>query len=270
MGEEAKFWIFTDAYCFVGFFTQIFYILTPIALMFQLKSGVIKYERVSIFALLSLYCNAFIYFFTSLYKIKKDADINPLDFCNLAGAYLGLVYLIMYIFFVHLKTNKIKGMMYIVILVISSIVVWLIIKYTVEEGNVADKIFNWLGVIFNVTEYFPMGFDIIYLLKKKISEKYTIFGAFFGFLNCVAWLTWAIHAVVCDGSNLVHSIAANSLGICLQITQFVLFFKFKRDDIDSESVGEKPCEIDEDGDDIGKKNEQLEENKENEFLNEFI
>ena len=38
-----------------------------------------------------------------LYKIKKDADINPLDFCNLAGAYLGLVYLIMYIFFENLQ-----------------------------------------------------------------------------------------------------------------------------------------------------------------------
>lgn len=261
------FWVFTDAYCFVGFFTQILYILTPITFIIQLKSGVIKEERVSIFALLSLYCNAYIYFFTSLYKIKEGADINPLDFCNLAGAYLGLVYLLIYIYFVHFLSKKIKGLIYMGILIVSSIIVWIIIKFTVEEGNAADKIFNWLGVIFNVTEYFPMGFDIIYLLRNKISEKYTIFGAFFGFLNCVAWLTWAIQAVV-NGADLVHSIVANCLGICLQISQFTLFFIFKRDDVDSISVGEKPVDIDEE--ENGITNDKQEENKESEYLKEFI
>ena len=265
------FWIFSDAYCFVGFLTQILYILTPITFIIQLKSGVVKEERVSIFGLLSLYCNAYIYFFTSLYKIKEGADINPLDFCNLAGAYLGFVYLIIYLFFVYIKgkDKKIKGINYIAILIVGSIAVWLIIKFTVEDGNVADKIFNWLGVVFNVTEYFPIGFNIIYLLKNKISEKYTIFGAFFGFLNCVAWLTWAIQAV-CNGTDLAHSIAANSLGICLEIAQFALFFVFKRNDIDSISVGEKPIDIDDEDENNEVNNANTEENKENEYLKEFI
>ena len=92
------FWVFTDAYCFVGFITQLLYILTPIAFVIQLKNGVLRYERVSIFGLLSLYCTAFIYFWTSIYKIKEGADIDPLDFCNLVGFYLGLVYLLIYIY----------------------------------------------------------------------------------------------------------------------------------------------------------------------------
>ena len=53
MGDNNKFWIFSDAYCFVGFFTQIFYTLTPIAFVIQLKNNVLKRERVSIFGLLS-------------------------------------------------------------------------------------------------------------------------------------------------------------------------------------------------------------------------
>ena len=65
------FWIFWDAYCFVGFFTQILYILTPIAFIIQLKNGVLKEERVSIFALLSMYSNAFVYFWTSAYKVPE-------------------------------------------------------------------------------------------------------------------------------------------------------------------------------------------------------
>ena len=74
------FWFFDDAFCFVGFLTQIFYILTPIALMIQLKNNVLKPERVSIFGLSCLYGNAFIYFLTSAYKAPKWAIYKPFRF----------------------------------------------------------------------------------------------------------------------------------------------------------------------------------------------
>ena len=228
-----KFLWFSDPYCFVGCLTQIFYILTPITFMLQLRAKVIHHERVSIFGLLSLYSNAFIYFFTSLNK--RTSDIDPLDYSNLLGTYAGLMYLLFYIYYVHFKKDKKRGLIFIAILVVISVIVEIIIIFTVKEkDSVGDKIFSWLGVIFNVTEYFPLGFSIIYLLKHKISEKFTIFGAFFGLLNCIAWLAWAIHAVY-EGSNLWHSIIANCLGICLEITQFILIFLFKRRDEDDNS-----------------------------------
>lgn len=261
MGDNNKFWIFSDAYCFVGFFTQIFYTLTPIAFVIQLKNNVLKRERVSIFGLLSMYSNAFIYFWTSIYKIPSGKDVDPLDFCNLAGFYLGLIYLIIYIYYVHFKVNKVFGIYYISILIVGSLGVWLIVKYTVEPNNVWDKIFNWMGVVFNVLEYFPLGFSIIYLIQHKISEKYTLFGAFFGILNAIAWLAWAIHACV-TGADLTHSIVANSLGIILELCQFGLFFTFRKNFIedDNVSVGEKPTDID---------NEE-EVKQTSEYIKEFI
>lgn len=229
------FWFFSDAYSCFGFFTQILYNLTPIFFVIQLKNGVIKHERASIFGLLSLYSNAFIYFFTSMEK-RVTSKIDPLDFCNLAGTYLGLIYLLVYLYFIHLKKDKKKGIIYVVILVVVSLAVWLVIHFTVEKDNIWDKIFNWLGVIFNVTEYFPLGFSLIYIIKNKISEKFTLFGAFFGLLNCIVWLCWSSYNVSVKGVSLEHSIVANCLGICLVICQFVFIFIFRKKDNDEDDV----------------------------------
>lgn len=261
------FWIFTDEYCFVGFFTQLLYILTPIAFVVQLKNKVLNFDRVSIFGLLSLYCNSFLYFWRSIYK-RTTSDIDPLDYCNLAGAYLGFIYLIIYLYYIYFTTNKKKGLIFMGILSASSVIVWLIISLTVKENNIWDRIFGWLGVIFNVTEYFPLGFNLIYLIKNKISEKYLLFGALSGFINCVAWLAWAIHAVVDSGDPLEYSIVANCLGICLVSTQAILFFIFKKPDSDDIADNEeKTNDIIEDGYDIVKENE---ENKEPEYITDFI
>lgn len=258
---------FSDEYCFVGFITQILYILTPIAFVIQLKNGVLKHERVSIFGLLSLYCNAFIYFWTSIKK-RETSDIDPLDFSNMAGFYLGLIYLLFYIYIVHFKKNKKFGLIYIGILVLGSVIVFLIIYFTVEKENVWDKIFNWLGVIFNVTEYFPLGFSIIFLIKNKVSEKFTLFGAFFGLLNCIAWLAWAINAVVVNHNSLEHSIVANCLGICLVIAQIVLIFLFRRSDTDdSPNIEDKTKDIVEGGIDV---DNGKEETKDPEYISDYI
>lgn len=256
------FWIFSDPFSFVGFITQILYILTPIAFVIQLKNNVLNHERVSIFGLLCMYCNAYIYFITSAYKVEEGAEINPLDFCNLAGFYMGFVYLIIYLYFVHFKKNKKLGIIYMAILVVVSIAVWILIKYTVESGNTWDKIYNWMGVVFNVLEYFPIGFSMLYIIRHKVSEKYSLFGAFFGFLNCAAWFSWATYSVVVNDADLLHSIVANSLGICLVITQFVLFFVFRKEsDEDCKSVGEKPTDID---------IEEEEQKEQPEYMKEFI
>ena len=260
------FWIFWDAYCFAGFFTQILYILTPIAFVIQLTNNALKQERVSIFGLLCMYSNAFVYFWTSAYKVQVGADINPMDFCNLAGFYLGLIYLILYLYFVYFKSNKKKFIIFLVVIVVVSVAVWLIIKFTVKKDNIADKIFNWIGVVFNVLEYFPIGFSIIYLIKNKISEKFTLFGAFFGLLNATTWLAWAIKSQR-DGADLIHSIVANSLGICLTISQFVLFLVFRKNSIEEEDIvntteEDKITEI------VKEKEEEIKNQPE--FMNEFI
>ena len=189
-----------------------------------------------------------------------------MDFCNLAGFYLGLIYLILYLYFVYFKSNKKKFIIFLVVIVVVSVAVWLIIKFTVKKDNIADKIFNWIGVVFNVLEYFPIGFSIIYLIKNKISEKFTLFGAFFGLLNSTTWLAWAIKSQR-DGADLIHSIVANSLGICLTISQFVLFLVFRKNAIEEEDIvntteEDKITEI------VKEKEEEIKNQPE--FMNEFI
>ena len=149
------------------------------------------------------------------------------------------------------------------IIIVVSLAVWLIIKYTVEKDNISDKIFNWIGVVFNVLEYFPIGFDIIYIIKNKISEKFTLFGAFFGLLNACTWLAWAIKSYR-DGANLMHSIVANCLGICLTLGQFVIFFVFRKDEVEDVTNSEEKTTTD-----IVKEKEEEIKNQP-EFMNEFI
>ena len=258
------FWVFDDPHSCIGFFTQILYVLTPIAFLIQLKNGVLHQERISIFCLLSMYSNAFIYFWTSAYKVDEGADIKPMNFCNLTGFYLGFVYLMIYLYFAYFKVNKLKAIILMAIIIVVSLAVWLIIKYTVEKENISDKIFNWLGVVFNVLEYFPIGFDIIYIIKNKISEKFTLFGAFFGLFNACTWLAWAIKSYR-DGADLLHSIVANCLGICLTLGQFIIFFVFRKDEGEEVTNSEEKTTATE----IVKTKEEEIKNQP-EFMNEFI
>ena len=249
MSSSKKFWIFSDAFCFFGFLTKILYNLIPIVFIIQLKHGVLKKQRLSYIGILCLYSTAFLYFWVSIYRRNEGDEVDPLDFCNMAGAYLGFVYLIIYIYFIYFKSSKLLGIFLMFILSLVSVSVFFLIKYTVDnkEDNVWVKIYNWVGVVFNVFENLPLGFNIIYLIKNKISEKYTLFGAFFGLINESVWLSWAINGIFINGDILIHSFVANILGITIQFTQFFIFFKF-RNNIDDESSEKRTnsvnsCEI---------------------------
>ena len=284
MGSSKNFWIFSDAYCFFGFFTQILYNFVPAIFLFQLKYGVLKTERLNCIGILCLYGNAFIYFFVSIFHRKESEDIDPLDFCNLTGAYLGFVYMVLYFYFIYFKTNKRYALILIFTLSIVSGSIFLLIFQTVDsdENNNWVKFFNWIGVIFNVLENLPLGFNIVFLIKNKISEKFTLFGAFFGIINCSIWLAWAIYGVFNSGTQ-YHSIVANILGISMHIIQFFLFFKFRKDDEIEENNEDKGMKLNSTSDNLdnsGIKFEKIneinnnlknqEENKEPDYIKEFI
>ena len=137
--------------------TQILYNLIPIVFIIQLKHGVLKKERLSYIGILCLYSTAFLYFWVSIYRRNEGDEIDPLDFCNMAGAYLGLIYLFIYIYFIYYITNKLLGIILIFILCLVSAGVFLLIRNTVDnkEDNVWVKIYNWVGVVFNISRCFP-------------------------------------------------------------------------------------------------------------------
>ena len=229
-----KFAGFEDVLHFFAFLTQVIYNIIPIFFLYQLYYKVIKIERTSIIGILCLYLNALIYFLTSCYHYDSDNinDINPLDFCNLIGFYLGLIYCIIYFYFIYFSNNKINFFVFVSLLLIFSLFLFILIsKFIDTEENTWYKLFNWyLGTLFNILENLPLGFDIIYLIKNHISEKFTLFGAFSGIINTTIWLIWAIKKVVVEDEKKYYSIIANSIGICLHILQFSIFLIFPKEE----------------------------------------
>ena len=227
---------FKDIYSFIGFSTSILYNLVPCAFLFQLKYNALNKERISIIPLICLYSNAIIYFSISAFQAGDVKSIDPMDFCNLTGSYLGFVYLIIYIIMVYLKEEKRKATIYIALLIIITILFLILVKKVIgKEINFWTYLFKYMGIVFNILQNLPMGFSIIYLIKNKVSEKYTLFGAFFGLINILAWFIWGFHAVFIDKNNKnkpYQTVIANLIALFLPIMQFYLYYKYKKDDDD--------------------------------------
>ena len=269
---------FSDPFCFIGFITNILYSLTPSIFIYQLKHGVLIKERISIIGILCLFCNGYLYFLTSALRVDKIENIDPLDFCNLIGAYLGFVYLCLYIYYVHYKDSIKKALIYYIILIVSSvgflILVWNVVN---KEINFWTYLFRYMGIIFNILENLPLGFNIIYIIKNKISEKYTLFGAFFGLLNTSAWFAWAFYSCFINESNTekpYQSFIANIICVCMQITQFVLFFNFRKynkDEINDNETNDKEEILNPSNSIVeGNKKEGMNNKKETEVYDEFL
>ena len=210
---------------YIGFVSAILYTLVPGIFLYQLRSNVLKEERLSIIAILCLYINGLIYFIRSLVFEKIEIDVR--DFCNLAGLYLGFIYIVLYLKHFYYKTNKIYFYIFIVIILLSSITV-IIIELIIRNNETLMKIVEWSGVIFNIFEYLPMGFNFIYLIKNKISEKFTLFGAFLGSINTIIWIIWAIT----NKENKLHSLISNIIGLLLCLLQIFIFFLFRKEESD--------------------------------------
>ena len=222
---------------YLAFTTQVIYNLIPITFIYQLKYGVINLERTSIFGIFCLYFNAFIYFWTSIKFPQKKDEINPLDFCNLLGIILGFFYIFIYYYYLYWEINKEKFLIIFCFLIIISLLVFLIIFNINKKENFLFYLFNYLiGLIFNIFENFPLGFSILYIIRNKISEKYTLFGATCGIVNTFVWLIWAIK------HKLFYSIIANVISICLHLFQFFLFFNFKINKENNENVNNNNIE----------------------------
>ena len=210
---------------YIGFVSAILYTLVPGIFLYQLRSNVLKEERLSITAILCLYINGLIYFIRSC--VFKNEEIDVRDFCNLAGLYLGFIYIVIYLQYFYYKTNKIYFYIFIVIILLLSITV-IIIELIIRDNKKLMEIVEWSGVIFNIFEYLPMGFNFIYLIKNKISEKYTLFGAFLGSINTIIWIIWAIT----NKENKLHSLISNIIGLLLCLLQIFIFFLFRKEESD--------------------------------------
>jgi hypothetical protein len=161
--------VFNDVFGIFGFCSQLIYDVIPFIFWCQLKSGVLKDKKLSIISILCLYINALIYFV--LCAFNPINIIEVMDFCNLQGAFLGIVYIILYYKYLYYQDNKIKFYIIVFCLVISSAIIivaeYFLIFYKYYIRNLIEidhfiEIINWIGVIFNIGEYLPIGFDFFF------------------------------------------------------------------------------------------------------------
>ena len=212
----------------LGFMSAIVYTLVPSVFLYVLfKFSVLKEESLSILGILFLYINALIYF---VRRMADQKDIEVRDFCNLAGAYLGFIYLILYVKFLFYKTEKNKFWFFIILIIVLSVIIIVFEIFTRKNGEFTKAI-EWIGVIFNILEYLPLGFNLIYLVKNKISQRFTLLGAILGLINTIIWLIWAIIYTINEKEKKIHSIIANIFGLLLCLFQIGIYYIFKKDDI---------------------------------------
>ena len=216
---------------FFGFITQILYDLSPILFIILLKSEKFNNESLSCISLLALYINALIYFFLNVFNGNdNDKGIVPRDYCNLVGTYLGIIYLGLYFHQIYKSSIKKLIVIYILILSLSGLIV--LIEWLAKISNYNEvflKILDWVGVIFNIFEYFPIGFNIIFFIKNKTSEKVILITAIIGLINTFIWIGWGIYTTINDNPK-YHSIVANCIGTCVLISQLIIVFKFNKED----------------------------------------
>ena len=201
---------------YICFFSAIIYTLVPAIFLYILQLKLFNEDSLSILGILFMYSNAFIYFVLSACNSK---EIQVMDFCNLAGAYLSLIYLFLYLKHLFYKTEKQKIFIFMSIIILTSVLVFLVEYFTKKEKSI--KLIEWIGVIFNILEYLPIGFNLLYLIKNRVSNKFTLFSGFMGFINALIWLVWAITRLIKDNDK-IHSLIANIFGILLSLLQIFI------------------------------------------------
>ena len=214
------FYNFSNNYCIASLITQFLYTLTPIAFFVRLKWVYINDE--SYFGFLCLYLNSFLYSLINIYKLKSLSSV--LLVCHLPTIIIGIFYLALYyhIFYGKRENNNRKEGLFDLIIIGGSIIIWVLIHFTITKNNVLFDVYDWINAVFNVAQYFPIGHNIISLIKRKDINIYALIGTFFGLANCISWLLLAIHALIEAEDNVYYLIVANCLGICVEIAQFVL------------------------------------------------
>ena len=242
---------------YVAFIIGIIYTLVPIVFFYQYSAGVIKPKKVSIFGILFLYLNGLTYFLATIQNnLNNKRTIELRDFTNLSGALLGLVYCLYYSYIIYFNNNK-KRFYLCLGLTFGTLAIIILISFFVNTN-----ILEYIAVVFNVLEYTPLGFNLIYLIRNKVSEKYTLFSAIPGIINTIIWLVWAIKKVV-EEKNKYHSLVANVLGFLLCLLQFIMFFFFNKEVDDKQDNLIETKELKEDGkEEEGKSEEEKEQNGE--------
>ena len=217
---------FEDVESFLGLITSIMFSVSPIFTIVSLIKKCRSCHEVSFCLYFFMFLNCLIFFVSSLCKLLNQdnnhgiLDVHPMDYSNLIGSCLCYIWCIIVLYHRY-NDNRLFMALYITLFTALAVVI-IKVEVVVMAWDETTRLFDIIGSIINVLMYNSAGLNVVQLFKQKKPELIRIETAFFGSMNSLIWLIWAVR------SSLVHSIVANGIGFPLCLAQIVYFAVFYR------------------------------------------
>lgn len=228
--SDNSIWTSDSAY-FFGFLSSVLLSLTPIIQIIALISKQINIEIVNLFPLICLYANCGLFFFQQLIiiiqkKSESGQSLPILQYCNLIGFCLSLVWCIIIIYYQNIK-SKLHFWLYVLLLIVAT-VIGITVEFLMKELSFYKTFINIIASIFNVLMYLSCGLNTVNLFRTKNFNYISILYVTAGLINCVIWLIFGCLFGTTEESKF-HVIISNILGIIITILQMVVYFKYRKE-----------------------------------------
>lgn len=149
--SENSIWTSDSAY-FFGFLSSVLLSFTPVIQVIALISKQINIEIVNLFPLICLYANCGLFFFQQLILILNKSEngqsLPILQYCNLIGFCLSLIWCIIIIYYQNIK-SKLHFGLYVLLLIVAT-AIGITIEFLMKDLSFYKTFINVIASIFNV------------------------------------------------------------------------------------------------------------------------
>ena len=163
------------------------------------------------------FLNCYLWFSGSF---RGDKLYQEFVYCNLIGAIINLIWLIMFLYLIMKDDMKIIfSILSVVILAVPFIVGYYVLTLSID--TLIKKIISISAGIFNVLMYITPGLNVVKVFQTKNSSLIPIVSCYIGGINCIGWLIYGILK-----NTYWALIIPNIIGFVLCVTQIILYYMF--------------------------------------------
>lgn len=152
---------------YFGFITSVLFYICPISLIYLLHNKMVTIQNSSCLGIIGSLINCTLWFTWGLasYVVGPKINFEPLDFCNLIGAILSLIYLTIYCY------HYTKGFNWYLLFYLFSLydITFEIVYFEIEllQGDsklydLKNTIISWIASVFNIIMYITPGINMVF------------------------------------------------------------------------------------------------------------
>lgn len=149
---------------YFGFVTSVLFYICPIFLIYLLQTKQQKIENSSCLGIIASLINCTLWFTWGFapYVMQKKDYFEMLDFCNLIGGVLSLIFLSIYCYH-YTKGYNVYLLFYLFSLFdITFEIVYFEIEFSKGDSfKTKEKIISWIAAVFNIIMYITPGVNIV-------------------------------------------------------------------------------------------------------------